>query len=104
MSVYIKLFHGRTDPNETMDDWGEEGPCLGPVPYAHGTYATDIKFGYDRNQNFLALQYIEDCLYYDGVYYGDFSITSAPTKGEAAVPLDPIKAKPPPRTIVPQKF
>jgi hypothetical protein len=32
------LLHGRTDPGQTMDDWGFNGPVLDNVEYAHWTY------------------------------------------------------------------
>lgn len=31
MSYYLHLFHGRKDPNQQMDDWGEDGPYIGPL-------------------------------------------------------------------------
>ena len=36
--LYIRLFHGRTDPDQDMDDWGFDGPVLGPYQFAHTTY------------------------------------------------------------------
>lgn len=44
MALFLKLFHGRKDPDQDMDDWGFEGPHLGPMKYVHTTYAHDIKF------------------------------------------------------------
>lgn len=37
--LYIRLFHGRTDPNQDMDDWGTDGPVFGPYEFVHTTYA-----------------------------------------------------------------
>ena len=28
--VYLHLFHGRAEPDQSLDDWGEQGPVLGP--------------------------------------------------------------------------
>ena len=36
--MYLRLFHGRTDPQQDMDDWGSDGPVLGPYKFAHRTY------------------------------------------------------------------
>jgi hypothetical protein len=33
MFVYLELYHGRHSPDENLDDWGFEGPVLGPFPY-----------------------------------------------------------------------
>ena len=38
MSLYIDLFHGRKDPNENPEDWGLEGPVLGPFDAVQITY------------------------------------------------------------------
>ena len=29
--MYLRLYHGRTDPNQQMDDWGFGGPIIGPL-------------------------------------------------------------------------
>lgn len=68
--VYIHLFHGRNNVDEAMDDWGFDGPVLGPLPYVHVTYMSDIKIGDD----FEPLQIKGDCVEYDGKYYGDWSM------------------------------
>jgi hypothetical protein len=41
--LYIRLFHGRTDPDQDMDDWGSDGPVFGPYEFAHTTYAWDYE-------------------------------------------------------------
>ena len=71
--VYLKLFHGRKDPTEDMDDWGSEGPIFGPYNYIHTTYAHHIKMGrnLDRADELLTL---DDLIYYDGMFYGDWSV------------------------------
>ena len=42
MSVYVELFHGHHFPGEELDDWGFQGPILGPFPYFHITYGSDV--------------------------------------------------------------
>jgi len=42
--LYVHLFHGRKTPDEKLDDWGSEGPMIGPLDYVHVTYMGDVKF------------------------------------------------------------
>ena len=72
--LYIRLFHGRTDPAQQMDDWGTDGPILGPYIFCHTTYGCHLKMGRangDCDELFIVGT---DLLYYDGVYYGDWSV------------------------------
>jgi hypothetical protein len=71
--LYIRLFHGRTDPHQDMDDWGSDGPIFGPYEYEHTTYAWDIKLG-KPGGNCDELYVHEGMVYYDGVYYGDWTV------------------------------
>ena len=75
---YLRLYHGRRDPKETLDDWGSAGPLFGPYESIQVTYTSHIKMhaatGVDE------LNWHEDLIYYDGVYYGDLEIFSS---GEA---------------------
>ncbi len=80
--MYLKLFHGRADPTVSLDDWGEEGPIFGPMSYVHTTYAADIKF--EVGEDMCELLIIHDMVYYDGMYYGDWSVFE---KLEAGTPL-----------------
>ena len=71
--LYIRLFHGRTDLNQDMDDWGSDGPVFGPYEFVHTTYATCVKLG-KPDSDCDELFAFEDLLYYDGVCYGDWSV------------------------------
>ena len=71
--LYIRLFHGRTDPSQDMDDWGSDGPILGPYKFVHTTYAHHLKLGRPDGSCDELFIY-EDMLYYDGIYYGDRSV------------------------------
>lgn len=110
MAVYLHLFHGRDTVDQDMDDWGFDGPVIGPLDYAHITYMTDIKFacsrdvakqffpeGAKRDEDFVAqhpdstmLNYpfedrlvsVEGLIEHGGKYYGDFSIAATPQKAE----------------------
>ncbi len=75
--LYIRLFHGRTDPDQDMDDWGSDGPVLGPYEFVHTTYAAFVRLG-RRDGICDELHVLErDMLYYNGVYYGDWSVFPA---------------------------
>ena len=77
MPVYLELFHGRKTPGEQLDDWGTQGPILGPLAFVHTTYAQDIKIQTaDGHAGVLRVvgEEMPDVLYYDGVYYGDWSV------------------------------
>lgn len=77
MPVYLELFHGRTTLTEQLDDWGTEGPILGPLKFVHTTYASDIKIetcaGRDGVLHVVGEE-TPDLLYYQGTYYGDWSV------------------------------
>jgi len=69
----IRLFHGRTNPDQDMDDWGFDGPVLDPYQFVHTTYASHVKLGkLDGNCDELLIY--GDMLYYDDCYYGDWSV------------------------------
>lgn len=71
--LYLKLFHGRKDPPEQMDDWGSDGPVFGPYDFIHTTYAYHLKMG-NTTGKVDELFAFEDMIYYDGIYYGDWSV------------------------------
>jgi hypothetical protein len=78
--VYLELFHGRTSVTEQLDDWGSPGPILGPFAYIQTTYATDIKIETTTGEHgvlYLCGDEGADLLYYDGVFYGDWSAFGA---------------------------
>jgi hypothetical protein len=71
------LFHGRATVTEQLEDWGSEGPILGPLKFVHTTYASDIKVELaDGSDGVLRLagEEVPDLLYYDQVFYGDWSV------------------------------
>ena len=76
-----------------MDEWGFDGPVFGPYKYFHTTYACTVKMGRD-NDEVDELAIIDDLLYYDGKYYGDWSVYENPEKSPIEK-FDPSKAQPP---------
>lgn len=93
---YLKLFHGRKDLEAEMEDWGESGPILGPLNYVHTTYGTTIHCSPADQSPDIDLKVIDDCVYYDGMYYGDWSVTTALNltgQEDKVVQIDEAKAK-----------
>ncbi|NOT32991.1 MAG: hypothetical protein HOP12_02350 [Candidatus Eisenbacteria bacterium] len=98
MKVALQLFHGRKDPTEDMDDWGEKGPVF-LVDYVHVTYRSDLKLGIPSPAGDGDLKFVDDLVFYDGRYYGDWSVFPASlirVEDELAhrvQPFDPQKAR-----------
>lgn len=74
--VYLHLFHGRKTVDEQLEDWGEDGPVIGPLDFAHTTYASDIKIREEESGENGWLDIIEGMVYYNGMFYGDWSVFS----------------------------
>ena len=95
MALYLHLFHGRDDPEEDMDDWGFDGPTIGPLKFVHTTYTTDIKICFanaEIEQKFFPNSppefpdtrwiHINDwCLEYNNKFYGDWSVFDSTLTG-----------------------
>jgi len=81
--IYVHLFHGRLDPEEILDDWGKDGPTFRvneKYNSVHVTYATNIKW-HTPESDFVHLMYYEDMVFYDGIFYGDWTVTdTAPSR------------------------
>ncbi len=101
--VYLHLFHGRNAVEEEMEDWGFDGPNIGPLDYVHGTYMTDLKIAmtdevcakffpeeWERVEAFRAahlgqvtigyaldyrIETVDGMIVHDGKYYGDWSVS-----------------------------
>src|SRR5215211_4216609 len=71
--VYVRLFNGRSDPGEQLDDWGADGPVLGPFKFTHTVWASEINLGDDGE----SLKIVDSTVFYGGTYYADFSVVSA---------------------------
>ncbi|AOH85601.1 hypothetical protein AWL63_18330 [Sphingomonas panacis] len=96
--LYLRLYHGRRDPAEQLEDWGSEGPIIGPLAFVQTTYMCDVKFAaapevMDRFFPTVMAGWRErglsnadgplcdwqfsvtsDLIDYDGVYYGDWTV------------------------------
>ena len=81
-TIYFRLFHGRRDPTTNLEDWGLDGPVIGPCTSISSTYAAHIRL-HDESDNELWLEYQGDLVVFDDVYYGDFMIET--TKPQASL-------------------
>lgn len=89
MSVFIRFFHGRTDPNEKMEDWGESGAYLGPLRAVHMTYMKHVRIEDVDGNMWDIIPSNGDLIYYDEVYYGDFTVCSDIPDGDDWEEFDP---------------
>ncbi len=82
--TYLKLLHGRSTLDEEMNDWGADGPWIGPIEWFHCTYMTSISLGFMDGETVECLTQNEtpvapiffafDMIYFNGMYYGDWEI------------------------------
>ena len=73
--VKIHLYHGRKHPDENMQDWGFDGPTIGPFDAVIFTYLTDIRGFKDGHETTLKRH--DDMVVWDNNYYGDFEVIPA---------------------------
>ena len=84
--MYLKLLHGRTVADEELDDWGPDGPWIGPLKWFHCTYLSDIGIGFAGGEELTSQSYsveipspiylYQEMIYYDGMYYGSWELQS----------------------------
>jgi hypothetical protein len=97
--LYLGLFHGAKTlkARKALGDageWGQNGPCIGPLKFIHTTYSSTIKFEFENpddaaqygldSNNLIMIPgkdhtnkqgFIEEgCIQFDGVNYGDWSV------------------------------
>ena len=72
--MYLRLYHGRTDPAQEMDDWGFVGPTFGPLTcYVH-TYCCTFRIHGECNTSEVWLDKHDDMILWDGCFYGDMEL------------------------------
>jgi hypothetical protein len=81
--MYLRLYHGRTDPAQDMDGWGFDGPTFGPLSsYVH-TYCCTFRIHGDCGTRELWLETHDDMICWNGCFYGDMEIFIAETNDKA---------------------
>ena len=100
-NVAIQLFHGRSSPDEDLEDWGSQGPVF-LVHYVHVTYRYDIKLGIDEPAGDGDLHFVDDLVYYDGCFYGDWSVFPAALLEEEPELKNRLTTYDPRKAIAPQ--
>lgn len=95
--LYLRLYHGRATAGEQMEDWGSDGPVIGPLASIHVTYMSQLQFAAapDVMERFFPevmaqwraggvsnahgplcdcqFNVIDDLIEYGGMLYGDWS-------------------------------
>ena len=84
--LYLGLLHGRHTSEQVMNDWGFNGPLIGPIAWCHTSYATHIRVEFisteDEEMYFSIPEYphprdiqiLNDLLTYNKNFYGDWSV------------------------------
>lgn len=77
--LYLRITHGRNNPNEDLEDWGFDGPHIGPFHWMHGTYFTTFRLGTeDESGREAELHLHGDLLVVEGKFYGDWTVIAYP--------------------------
>ena len=112
--MFLELYHGRTDPDQDMDEveggWGSQGPIF-EMKHFHLTYLGNFRLMgaqcVDAVKDDVFLTVFDDMIFYDGVFYGDLTVfdfeTEPPERAEEAhdvvIAYDETKAKLPEKYI-----
>lgn len=81
--MFLRLYHGRTDPNQEMDDWGFVGPTFGPLSCYIHTYCCTFRIYGENGTAEVWLDKHDDMIQWDGCFYGDMEIFIAGTDDKA---------------------
>ena len=72
--MYVRLYHGRTDPAQEMDGWGFVGPTFGPLScYVH-TYCSTFRIHGECDTTEVWLEKHDDMIQWGGCFYGDMEV------------------------------
>lgn len=78
--LYLNLEHGRHYIGEKLNNWGFDGPSIGPLKYVHVTYMSELKYGFVDPMETMGFDHegeitiIDSLIEVDGCYYGDWSV------------------------------
>ena len=72
--MYLRLYHGRSNPAQDMDDWGFVGPTFGPLScYVH-TYCSTFRIHSEFDTSEVWLETHDDMIRWGGSFYGDLQV------------------------------
>lgn len=80
--IYVDLFHGRKTVEENLEEWGTHGPVFGPYRHVTVTYTGWIQCE-KPNGDADFIKIVGDLVYYDEMYYGDFTMFGDPSGFES---------------------
>jgi len=81
--MYLRLYHGRTDPDQELQEWGFAGPTFGPLScYVH-TYCCTFRIHAEQIASEVWLEKHDDMMQSDGCFYGDMEVFIAETDDKA---------------------
>jgi len=81
--LYLGLYHGRETVEKDIDNWGDNGPLIGPLKNIRVVYMTDIQLEFENRWDALKyglrldqaeLTVKADCVAYRNIFYGDWKI------------------------------
>lgn len=77
--LYLTLHHGRSHPEEALNDWGPDGPAIGPLKWVHITYNARINLCFEDNEVTGPVAFMhDDLLQFRGMFYADWEIQRIP--------------------------
>lgn len=101
--MYLGLLHGRDHPQQQMNDWGFNGPMIGPLQWCHTTYACTVRISFESALDGLRyfgkaetdheIELSGDLLVFGGKYYGDWTVYCVQPE-EVSRPADTFRTQP----------
>lgn len=81
--MYLRLYHGRTDPAQEMDGWGFDGPTFGPLACYVQTYCCTFRIHCESSAEELWLNVQDGMIHWDDGFYGDMEVFVAGADAKA---------------------
>ncbi len=78
--MYLRLYHGRTDPGQDMEDQGFPGPTFAPLSSYVQIYCNVFRV-HGEHARELWLEKHADMIAWEGAYYGDMVVFVAGKDG-----------------------
>jgi hypothetical protein len=72
--LYLRLYHGRKDPAQEMQEWGFDGPTFGPLFSVVQTYFATIRLCHSKMDDDFWLDVRDRMIVWNGSYYGHFAV------------------------------